>query len=89
MTQPTNAAKAASLLHHTWGVNCGDEYDKALTIYHQLQDADHASYVDILEEHDAGIWAPIETMHMIDWWENVECLARSIDEARKHFGETP
>ena len=27
-------------------------------------------------------------LHDNEWWDNVECLARSIDEANKHFGET-
>lgn len=80
--QPTNAAKAASVLHHTWGV---DGYEQAVLIYDQL--AAHPDiYVDeFLEELEAGRWAELDALSDAEWWENVEALALSIDAARLHF----
>lgn len=83
---PTNAAKAASVLHHTWGV---DGYEQAVLIYdrvEQLMREDKAHQIeDFLEELEAGCWEPLDHLPVEDWWENVEALALSIDTARLHF----
>ena len=84
MTTPSLAAKAASILHHTWGV---DGFDQAVKIYNEIDAAEPAQLVDILEMHGAGVWEAIDLLDPSDIMENIEALALSIDAAHKHFGE--
>ena len=78
MNHTSNAAKAASILHHTWGVA---DFETAAKIYDELADT-HGSIVDVLEKYNAGVWEALDQLPEGDWWENVECLALSIDAAR-------
>lgn len=81
MSKISNAAKAASLLHHTWGI---ESIDEAVRLYDVIASSD-TPVVDILEKHHAGIWDAIDQMHENAWWENVEMLASSIDSTRAYF----
>ena len=80
---PSNAAKAASILHHTWGV---PDFDTALKIYEALSDT-HGSVSDVLALYNAGVWDAVAQLSDGDWWENVECLALSIDKAHSHYAD--
>ena len=84
MTTPSLAAKAASILHHTWGV---DGFDQAVKIYNEIDAAEPDQLVDILERHGVGVWEAIDNLDPIDILENIEALALSIDAARGYFGE--
>lgn len=81
MSKISNAAKAASLLHHTWGV---ETIDEAVRLYDLIANSD-AKIVDILEKNGAGVWDAIDQMSQEAWWENVEMLALSIDSTRAYF----
>lgn len=82
MSKISNAAKAASLLHHTWGV---ETIDEAVRIYDLIAGDTEAQVVDILEKYGAGVWDAIDHMSQEAWWENVEMLAVSIDSTRDYF----
>lgn len=81
MSKISNAAKAASLLHHTWGV---ETIDEAVRLYDLIGSSD-TPVVDILEKHGAGVWDAIDQLSQEAWWENVEMLAMSIDSTRAYF----
>ena len=78
MTEPSKAAKAAAILHHTWGV---ESYSTAVEIYDQGRDA--PDLVELLEKYEAGIWQELDHLTATEWWENVDALAASIDAARE------
>ncbi len=83
MTSKTSdAAKAASILHHTWGIG---SYAQALLVYNTLADNPDIIVADFLEELQAGRWAELDDLTEIEWWENVEALALSIDAAQVYF----
>ena len=82
MTTPSLAAKAASILHHTWGV---DGFDQAVKIYNEIDAAEPDQLVDILERHGVGVWEAIDNLDPSDIMENIEALALSIDAAHKHY----
>ena len=75
----TDASKAASILHHTWGI---DGYTKALEVYNTIGASPDLDVVDYLESIGAGIWEPLDQMPVDEWWENVETLALSIAAAQ-------
>lgn len=81
MSKISNAAKAASLLHHTWGV---ETIDEAVRLYDLISSSD-TPVVDILDKYGAGVWDAIDHMSQEGWWENVETLALSIDATRAYF----
>lgn len=88
MVNPSDASKAASLLHHTWGIA---GYDKALEVYTLLGHHPELDVVDVLSMYDAGVWEPLAQLSQEEWWENVETLALSIEATRAYFqtkGET-
>lgn len=81
MTSKTSdAAKAASILHHTWGI---DGYSQALLVYEAIANTHDLNISDFLEELEAGRWAELDDLSDDEWWENVEALALSIDAARE------
>ena len=80
MSQPSDAAKAASILHHTWGV---DSYSKALEIYNTLAADEDTRVAPLLERMGVGPWDCVALLSDDEWWENVESLALSIDAARE------
>lgn len=82
MSKISNAAKAASLLHHTWGV---ESIDAAVKLYDLIASDTKLSVEAILDDHCAGVWEPLEQMSQEAWWENVEALALSIDATRAYF----
>lgn len=79
MNTPSTAAKAAALMHNTWGI---DSYSLALEIYNVFESDDTILVVDYLEEYNAGIWGELENLSELEWWENVVALAQSIDAAQ-------
>ena len=82
MSKISNAAKAASLLHHTWGV---ESIDAAVKLYDLIGGDTETHVVDLLEKHGAGVWEPLDQLSQEAWWENVEMLALSIDSTRAYF----
>lgn len=85
----TDASKAASILHHTWGI---DGYAKALEVYNTIGTNPDLIVVDYLESIGAGIWGELEQLSELEWWEQVEALALSIVAAQaweQARGETP
>ena len=81
MSKISNAAKAASLLHHTWGV---ETIDEAVRLYDLIANSD-SKIVDILDKNRVGVWDAIDQLSQEAWWENVEMLALSIDSTRAYF----
>lgn len=79
MDQPSKAAKAAAILHHTWGV---ENYSTALEIYEISEKHPELDLVELLERYNAGMWHELDHLTHADWWENVHALAMSIDAAR-------
>lgn len=79
MSQPSAAAKAAAILHNTWGV---DGYSTAVKLYDLIGSAPECDVLDILESHQSGVWSAIDNMPIAEWWENIETLANIIDMAR-------
>jgi hypothetical protein len=77
--KPSDAAKAASLMHHTWGI---EGYDQALEVYNTLADNSELNVADYLEALGAGRWGELDDLTEYEWWENVEALALSIEAAR-------
>ena len=81
MKQTSNAAKAASIMHHTWGV---PDFTTAVAIYDDLYSS-HGPLVDVLDKYNVGVWDALDQLSESQWWENVECLALSIDAAYFYF----
>lgn len=79
MDQPSKAAKAAAILHHTWGV---ESYSTALEIYETGERHPELGLAELLERYDAGVWNEIDHLKDCEWWENVHALALSIDAAK-------
>lgn len=71
----TDASKAASIMHHTWGI---EGYSKALEVYNIIGANPDLNVAEFLESIGAGIWAELENLSELEWWENVESLALSI-----------
>lgn len=82
MSKTSDAAKAASILHHTWGIQ---SYSQALIVYNELAARPELNATDFLTEIEAGRWAELDALSDDEWWENVEALALSIDAARDYF----
>lgn len=82
MSKISNAAKAASLLHHTWGV---ETIDEAVRLYDLIASNTTMHIVDILDKNRVGVWDAIDQLSQEAWWENVEMLALSIDSTRDYF----
>lgn len=76
--KPSDAAKAASLLHHTWGIK---DYAQALEVYNTLADNSELNVADYLGALGAGRWGELDGLTEYEWWENVEALALSIQAA--------
>ncbi len=82
MSKTSDAAKAASILHHTWGIG---SYSQALIVYEAIANNTDLNVSDFLTEIEAGRWAELDALSDDEWWENVEALALSIDAARDYF----
>ena len=82
MPKPSDAAKAASILYHTYGVQ---GYESAAALYDTLA-KNTAPISDILEAAPgAGIWNPLDSLSEYELWENIEMLALSIDNIFKYY----
>ena len=77
--KPSDAAKAASLMHHTWGI---EGYAQALEVYNTLANNSELNVADYLGALGAGRWGELDDLTEYEWWENVEALALSIEAAR-------
>lgn len=80
---PSNAAKAASILHHTWGVGTVQD---AVALYDRLEHMPPAKFDAELE--DASYWGIFEAYEQMDSariWDNIHALARSIDTYREEL----
>ena len=75
----TDASKAASMLHHTWGLT---GYAQALEVYNTIGADPNLDVVEYLDSIGAGIWGELENLSELEWWEQVESLALSIEAAR-------
>jgi hypothetical protein len=77
MTTPSNAAKAAALLYHTSGV---PDSKTAVLIYDELREcAEWEDMRRVLDKYDAPVYSALEGMSISEWWDNLHCLALSID----------
>ena len=76
----TDAAKAASMLHHTWGLT---GFDQALEVYNTIGADPNLDVVEYLDSIGAGIWGELENLSELEWWEQVEALALSIVAAQE------
>ena len=77
--KPSDAAKAASLMHHTSGI---EGYAQALEVYNTLANSSELNVEEYLAELGAGRWCELDNLTEYEWWENVESLALSIEAAR-------
>ena len=77
--KPSDAAKAASLMHHTFGI---EGYAQALEVYNTLANSSELNVEEYLAELGAGRWGELDNLTEHEWWENVESLALSIEAAR-------
>jgi hypothetical protein len=78
---PSPAARAASVLHHTWGI---DGHHAAAAIYPRIMECETPEQLqEVLEDVGSGIWAQVEDLSLQDLQENIQCLAQSIDECIK------
>lgn len=77
MTTPSNAAKAASVLHHTWGVTTNEA---AIALYDRWMvdgfDDPHVGF---------GVWEPFEALPDEAVLASIEALALSIDQCREEL----
>jgi hypothetical protein len=79
----SNAAKAAALLYHTAGV---PDAKTAVLIYDELEAcAEQRDMRDVLDKHDAPVYAALENMSIGEWWDNLTSLAWSIDNCREEL----
>lgn len=80
---PSQSAKAAAILVFTSGI---PGYDTAVRVYDKLATSgEPPDYV--LGEFGAARWSPVDTLTDDEWWEEVEMLVYSIDNARAFFEE--
>ncbi len=84
MSNPSNAAKAAAILCFTSGVQ---GYDTALRLYDELATSDNDIDTVLDKTPGARRWHVTEGLCDADWWENVVCLALSIDASQRHFNK--
>jgi hypothetical protein len=77
--KPSDAAKAASLMHHTFGI---EGYAQALEVYNTLANNPELNVEEYLAELGAGRWGELDNLTEYEWWENVDALALSIEAAR-------
>lgn len=76
----TDASKAASMLHHTWGLS---GYTQALEVYNTIGADPNLDVAEYLDSIGAGIWGELENLSELEWWEQVEALALSIVAAQE------
>jgi hypothetical protein len=78
---PRDSSKAAAI-----GLFCAgiDDYETAADLYDELGQS-YGPIKPILEKYGATRWAELDALEDDDWWEYLEALAISIDEARGHF----
>jgi hypothetical protein len=77
--KPSDAAKAAALMHHTFGI---EDYAQALEVYNTLANNSELTMEEYLADLGAGRWGELDNLTEYEWWENVESLALSIEAAR-------
>lgn len=82
-TNPTNAAKAAAIMHHISG---SISPASAYALYDKLNDCETGEeMLDVLGEVGCPMWSVVEDLPPTNWWQIVECLAVCIDECRKEL----
>ena len=81
MTTPSNVAKAAAILYHTWGV---PDALSALQIYERL-DSGEAFEAVFHDGANCGIWERVDHLPERAIWNEIECLSRSIDQCREEL----
>lgn len=74
-TQPSRAAKAAAILHHTWGI---EDRELAAQLYDRLAAGESMDDVLCLDP-GRGVWECVENLSQEALWDNVVSLAHSID----------
>lgn len=81
MTTPSNAAKAASILHHTWGI---ESRKAAVEVYNLLEFLDEEDFARTIDAAEGwGIYECFENLPVGLLWDNIYCLACSIDICRE------
>jgi hypothetical protein len=80
MNHPSNAAKAAAVLHHTYGVTTNN---RAVGIYNGM--AESRDCDETLADHE-GVWEALDGMSWPDVCGSVEGLAQSIDACFEELG---
>lgn len=73
--QPSNAAKAAAIFCHTWGIV--DERS-AVKVYDRISADVHSVEATLLEK-SAGVWEHVSHLSDTDLWAEIQTLALSID----------
>ena len=84
MSNLSKYARAAAVMVFTSGV---DSFDQAVELFDEMGKSEEP--LDALIDKYPGIsrWSEVDNLSEIDWWVEVETLARIIDEAREHFKE--
>lgn len=74
----TNAAKAAAVLHHISSI---DSRHSAVELYDALEAnaQSNDALSQVLEDFEAPIWEPLEQYDATFIWDQIWCLAQSID----------
>lgn len=79
MKTPSNAAKAASILHHTYGVTTTHQ---AIELYDQCM---AQGLSPITDGFSWGIWEPFDPLAEELILASIEALALSIDQCREEL----
>lgn len=83
MTTPSNAAKAASILHHTWGI---ESSKAAVEVYNLLEFLDEEDFARTIGAAEGwGIYECFENLPVGLLWDNIYSLACSIDTCREEL----
>ena len=83
MTKPSNAAKALGVLTFTAGVGTNE---LAVQLYDALDKApDDAALRDTLDAYPAVRWDGVDSLSTIEWWFEVETLAKNFDRLTKEM----
>jgi hypothetical protein len=81
---PSKSAKAAAILVFTNGVV---GYETAVKLFDEMSDSAEPLDAIIDKYPEVRRWSEVEHLGEMEWWNEVECLASTIDATRKHFGE--
>lgn len=84
MSNLSKYARAAAVMVFTSGV---DGFDQAVELFDEMANSDEPLDALLDQYPDICRWSQLDHLSEIDWWGEVETLARIIDEAREHFKE--